>query len=179
MRPLFITPPEEFFSPERIWRNTSRPERLPIDQRDLAAAKLTSADSPLRAFVSCGIEEWARISPRDLAASSRIDGSLSSRACSTMRTTRFCEPAVPRATTASARRRALRLFIPADKISHAWTVCDLAEAADFAGCASVEEGGDWTAGAWATAGEMVSKSVHRIAIVNFKRVDDCATAGRR
>jgi hypothetical protein len=55
----------------------------------------------------------------------------------------------------------------------------LAEAADFSGCASVEEGGDWTAGAWATAGEVVSKSVHRIAIVNFKRVDDCATAGRR
>src|SRR5438477_3665780 len=141
-------PPEAFFSPERILRKTSRPERLPIDHSALAAAKLTSGESSLRACVSLGIEERARMSPRVRAASSRIAASLSSSACSTSGRMRFCDPAVPKATTASARRKELRLLAEAVRTSHAATDGDFALVAAGCACSSL-----WGSGvaAWRSA----------------------------
>src|SRR5437660_5015082 len=75
-----IKPGEEDFSPDRIRMKTSRPEWSPIFQRDFAAAKLTSGDGSLRAFFSRGMERRARICPRLMAASWRVEEFLSARA---------------------------------------------------------------------------------------------------
>src|SRR5437588_699940 len=111
-----IKPGEEDFSPDRIRMKTSRPEWSPIFQRDFAAAKLTSGDGSLRAFFSRGMERRARICPRFMAASWRMEESLSSRAFSTRWRTRGLGAIVPTAAIASARRMELWSVAPEVRI---------------------------------------------------------------